>query len=104
MALSINKATVGYSQAGVQKLLRNVHAQVILTASSKMKNGLSGLNKEVDTFWRGKGAEQFKKNMASDVNNICAALNTAYNSLESEINAIVNAMGKMDSNLVKRRK
>ena len=104
MGVSMGKATVGYNRAGVQKLLANIHASVITQAASKMKKNVNTLNSEVDRFWTGAGATQFKANMTSDVDAICNALNDSYASLQSEINAILNAMGEIDQNLVKARK
>lgn len=104
MALTIEGATVGYDVAGVQKLLVDIKTQVIEEASKKMKSSLSTLNAAVDEVWAGHSADTFKKNMKTDVNSICNALDKTYDALYSEVNQIIKAMGQVDQNLVKKRK
>ena len=103
MALKMSKATVGYNRESAQTLLSKTNIDVVQKATKSMKKNLNVLKEEVDKFWRGEGAEQFKKNMEADVNNICTALETAHKSLESEIYRVINEMGDVDKNLVKSK-
>ena len=103
MALSVNKMTVGYSQAGATQLLKDVNAKVIVTAAQKLDSNNKTLKEAVDKCWRGNGAGTFKNNIDKDTAAIKQAMNAAYKNLQNEITAIEKAMAETAKQLVKKK-
>ena len=66
-------------------------------------SSLAELRTEVDNVWVGASAEQFKKNMETDVERISEALRASYDVLQTELNTIVSKMDELDRNLVQGR-
>lgn len=103
MALNIEKATLGYDANNIQSLLNDINIEVIGEAISTMNSSLAELRTEVDNVWVGASAEQFKKNMETDVERISEALRASYDVLQTELNTIVSKMDELDRNLVQGR-
>ena len=102
MALTIDNASVGYDASGVVKVAKAFESTVE-AATAKLKSDKDGVKKDVDKFWQGGGADTFKNNIESDVTNIVNALDKAKKVFRRELYAIINAMDKLDDNLIKAR-
>ena len=102
--VNINKSTVGYDQNNFDAMLKTVRANVVKKASDSLESGLKQLQSKVSLCWTGKSADIFKKNMADDVAAICDALDKSYNIFKNEATTVMNKMGQVDQDLVKRYK
>lgn len=103
MALTIQQASVGYDQSGVEQLKSDIKLKVIDDACNKLDTSFTHLTDAIDEIWAGHSADIFKSNMSNDVGKIKTALTETHRVLEGEINAIVGAMGEVDEELVKNR-
>ncbi len=103
MALSIQGADIGYDTQGVNQLFTMIRTNVIDEASTAMKSNLSELETSIKEIWAGHSADQFIKNMKTDVDTISKALSAAEKQLTSEISQILKAMGQVDEDLIKAR-
>ena len=103
MALTIEGATVGYDNEGVNKLSQDIKAEQIDAAISHMKGNLETWTSTVDEVWRGHSADIFKQNVQTDVEKITSALEKTHEALDAELKQIVKAMGNVDQELVKSR-
>lgn len=103
MALNIEGASIGFDANNVQKALNNLKTGVIQDTITLMQSGLLDLYTAVNDAWVGASAEQFKKNMNTDMNKVSNALSDTYDILVSEMDQIINAMKAADEELVKGR-
>ena len=103
MALTIQGADIGYDANEVQTALNNVHAQVIEEAKSQLRQQLAQLDTSVDEIWVGQSAETFKKNMQTDVDSICEALDKIYDFVKASFTQITSGMASIDENLIQER-
>ena len=103
MALTIQGADIGYDANEVQTALNNIRAQVIEEAQNQLRQQISDLENSVDEIWVGKSADNFKKNMQKDVNDICKGLDETYEMLKDEFNHITARMANIDATLVDER-
>lgn len=104
MALKINNATFGYDVNEVEAALKSINAEVIQKSVDKMNGSMQELREWVDAAWRGKSAEQFKKNMETDKNLIVNELDASYKSLTNVIKEQIGGrIVEADENLVKAR-
>lgn len=101
--LNIEKATLGYDANNIQKLLNRINSDVIFAAQRDLRQNLADLRSATDEVWVGHSALQFKSNMDSDVDKVCAALDATFEVLKGQLNDIVNKMDTDDKNLVARR-
>lgn len=103
MALSIQGATQGVDANEVQAALNAIHNVVILEAENTMRSQMTSLRDATDAVWVGQSAEVFKENMATDMEDICKALDEAYKGVETEFKNTQNSFFEMDENLIERR-
>ena len=103
MALTIEGATQGFDANNVQDYINDLNIAVVDAAKSSLDNQMDTLRTAVDTVWVGKSAENFKKNMETDVEAIKDALDEAKDALLSELYDIVDKLGEMDEGLVQLR-
>ena len=100
MALNIEGASIGYDANNVQQALTNLNIQCIERTITTMNSEMVKLRDVVDSAWVGASAEQFKKNMQSNVEYIENQIEAAKTQLEDEFHNIINKMQDMDDNLV----
>ena len=103
MALNIEGASIGFDANNVETALNNLNTHVIQDSITKMNGSLQTLRESVDNAWVGASAEQFKKNMESDVKKITQALQDTYEILKTQMYSIVNEMASVDQELVQGR-
>ncbi len=96
-------ATVGYDEAAVKALVKEVKVNVIDAAVKEMNSGLKTLNDKIDEIWVGQSANIFKQNMSKDVKAITTAMTKAKAVFETEMDAIEKAMANIDNAAVKKR-
>ena len=101
--LTIEGADIGYDSAGVKQLYSMIHASVIEEAASAMHQNVTKLETSLKDIWAGHSADQFVKNMKTDIETISKALSAAEDQLHSEINQILTAMGQVDDTLIQAR-
>ena len=103
MALNIENATIGFDENNVEKSLNNLNVRCIGETIDLMKTSYMNLQTAVDAAWVGASADQFKKNVLSDINVISESLQETYEILKSEMYQVVNEMATVDAELVKAR-
>lgn len=103
MALNIENATVGFDENNVEKSLNNLNVRCIGETIDMMKSSYANLQTAVDAAWVGVSADQFKKNVLSDIEVISQSLQDTYDILRSEMYQVVNEMAAVDAELVKAR-
>ena len=103
MALNIENATIGFDENNVEKSLNNLNVRCIGETIDLMKSSYMNLQTAVDAAWVGASAEQFKKNVLSDIDVISQSLQDTYEILKSEMYQVVNEMAAVDAELVKAR-
>lgn len=103
MALNIENATIGFDENNVEKSLNNLNVRCIGETIDLMKSSYMNLQTAVDAAWVGASADQFKKNVLSDINVISESLQETYEILRSEMYQVVNEMAAVDAELVKAR-
>ncbi len=103
MALTIEGATQGFDANNVQALISDLNAKVVDVATNSLRGNLDVLRTATDEVWVGQSAENFKKNVETDVESIVSALEEAKEALLSELYDIVDKLGEMDENLVQLR-
>lgn len=101
MVLDIDSADIGYNQANLSKLIKEIKTQVIDEARQRLSKAANDLEKDLDPVWQGHSAKQFISNMHEDVNAINNALERGREALETELSQITNAMTQIDQELVK---
>lgn len=101
--LNIENATIGFDVNNVERGLNNLNVRCIGETIDLMKTSYMNLQAAVDAAWVGTSAEQFKKNVLSDINVISEALQETYGLLRSEMYQVVNGMVEADAELVKAR-
>ncbi len=103
MALNIEGATIGVDANNIQTALNNLNTKCIEDTINKMTTSMDQLRQSVDQVWVGESAETFKENMERDREFITKNLKATYDTLQSEMYQIVNAMSEADAELVEKR-
>lgn len=103
MPLDIAGADVAYDTAGASSLLQKIKAECIEDAANALDSNFGELETATRDCWAGKGADNFLENVQTDIRVIKQALQTQYEILEGEINAITSQMQNIDENLVQKR-
>lgn len=104
MALTIDKATIGYNQAEMKRTLHHIESNCVTATKRTLRNNIQTLRSEVHKCWVGKSADNFMANMQSDVDKICKGLDQAYAGLESEFKKVLAGLAQIDQNVIERRK
>lgn len=102
MALTIDKATVGYDQEGISTLLTDIQANVIEEAKNQLDSGKGALEETLDSIWQGHSEEVFKQNMTDDITTLKDTFDKMYSVLANEISQAAQRMGEIDQKLVER--
>lgn len=103
MALEFEQSTIGYDKTALKSTLQHVHNDCVLYAETELRKSLNGLSDDLKDCWVGVSARNFMLNMISDVDKICKGLDTAYENLEGEFNAVLSGLAKVDEELIERR-
>lgn len=101
--LTIEGADIGYDSQGVSQLFTMIRAGVIDEAATAMHSNITELETSLKDIWAGHSADQFIKNMKTDIETISKALSAAESQLHSEINQILAVMGQVDDTLITSR-
>lgn len=103
MALTIDGATVGYSEEHMNNTLAHVHNNCVIATKKALRNNLNQLRDNVHACWQGQSAETFLANMETDVGKICDGLDSAYNGLVAEFKKVLAGLAEIDQSIVERR-
>lgn len=103
MALTIDKASIGFDANGMQQALNNINVNVIEATKNAMTNNMGSLRESVDNAWVGASAEQFKANMEKDRETVSKALDSTFEALKTAMYDAINQIQENDRELVKER-
>ena len=102
MALDISNVTIGYDYSGMLDALDKIKLEVIDQTKEAMENNIVNLGEWVNEAWVGKSADIFYYNMTVQQDRIANALDVSYKELYDEFNKIIQALDKVDSELIKK--
>lgn len=98
--MEANSASHGYDSDGTRKLLNKINEDLINEAISVLNNQVPNCISVVDTVWKGKSADAFKKKLENDTEILIKKLGELEEQLNSNINKILKNINNADEDAV----
>lgn len=103
MALTIDKATVGFDANGLQTLMNDIQVKLVDDTVNNLKNNFQNLVTALEEIWQGQSEQIFVSNMMVDLNKIMKAITAAGEQLQTTVTNMGAELVHADQELVKPR-
>lgn len=95
--LNISTATIGYDEAGMSQVYKDIKANLIDEIVELLSTNVPTLVSNVDGYWKGASADNFKAKVQKDTETVQKALNAVGEALQNEIFQMMHNTNNSDA-------
>ena len=100
--LDIENSSIGYSEAGMQQVYSDIKANLIDEVIELLKANVPTLANNVDGYWKGLSADNFKAKMLKDNDTVIDALTKVGESLKGELDQMMYNTNNSDATVAEQ--
>lgn len=97
--LSIENATIGYDEAGMNQVYEDIKANLIDEVISTLDANIPTLTSNVDGYWVGASADAFKAKIEADTETVKTRLQEIEEALKGELDQMMYNVNNSDATI-----